>query len=58
MPVNVRNKKQRKRGGPTRFKDEKYKRRGTIEGFFAGLKMRFRKIASRYERLNVVFKAL
>jgi transposase len=58
IPVNIRNKKHRKRGRPTRFEPESYRKRGTIERFFAWLKMGFRKIASRYERLNVIFKGL
>jgi transposase len=58
IPVNSRNQKHKNRGRPTRFKYESYKKRGTIERFFAWLKMGFRKIACRYERLNVVFKGL
>jgi transposase len=58
IPVNIRNQKNRKRGRPTRFDYESYHKRGTIERFFAWLKMGFRKIASIYERLNVVFKGL
>ncbi|WP_406671459.1 transposase [Methanolobus sp. ZRKC4] len=58
IPVNIRNEKNRKRGRPTRFEYESYHKRGTIERFFAWLKMGFRRIASRYERLNVVFKGL
>ncbi|WP_342306433.1 transposase [Methanolobus sp. ZRKC5] len=49
--VNIRNQKYPKRGRPTRFEYESYRKRGTIERFFAWLKMGFRKIASRYERL-------
>jgi len=58
IPVNIRNQKNKKRGRPTRFEYESYHKRGTIERFFAWLKMGFRKIATRYERLNVVFKGL
>jgi transposase len=58
IPVNSRNQKYPKRGRPARFEYESYRKRGTIERFFAWLKMGFRKIASRYERLNVVFKGL
>ncbi|MGB3907347.1 MAG: transposase [Methanomethylovorans sp.] len=58
IPNNTRNTKRRKRGRPTRFDEETYHYRGTIERFFAWLKMGFRKLASRYERLNVVFKGL
>ena len=58
IPINIRNRKYPKRGRPTRLEYELYRKRGTIERFFAWLKMGFRKIASRYERLNVVFKGL
>ncbi|WP_321420846.1 transposase [uncultured Methanomethylovorans sp.] len=58
IPINTRNSKRKKRGRPTRFNEETYYYRGTIERFFAWLKMGFRKLASRYERLNVVFKGL
>ncbi|WP_406671483.1 transposase [Methanolobus sp. ZRKC4] len=58
IPINIRIRKNRKKGRPTRFEYESYHKRGTIERFFAWLKMAFRKIASRYERLNVVFKGL
>lgn len=58
IPINIRNRKYPKRGRPTRLEYESYRKRGTIERFFAWLKMGFRKIASRYERLNVVFKGL
>jgi len=58
IPNNTRNSKRRKKGRPTRFDPDSYSKRGTIERFFAWLKMGFRKLASRYERLNVVFKGL
>ena len=58
IPINPRNTKTRKRGRPTRFNPETYVKRGAIERFFAWLKMGFRKIATRYERLNTVFKGL
>jgi transposase len=58
IPINTRNTKRRKRGRPTRFNPETYVKRGAIERFSAWLKMGFRKLASRYERLNVVFKGL
>jgi len=58
IPVNIRNKKKRKRGRPTRFNPGTYVKRGTIERFFAWLKMGFRKLATRCERLNIVFKGL
>lgn len=58
IPTNTRNTKRRKRGRPTRFDHQTYVKRGAIERFFAWLKMGFRKLASRYERLNIVFKGL
>jgi transposase len=58
IPINIRNQKYPKRGRPTRLEYESYHKKGTIERFFAWLKMGFRKIASRYKRLNVVFKGL
>jgi transposase len=58
ISINIRNRKYLKRERPTRLEYESYRKRGTIERFFAWLKMGFRKIASRYERLNVVFKGL
>jgi transposase len=58
IPINVRNTKRRKTGRPTRFDPESYMKRGGIERFFAWLKMGFRKLVSKYERLNVVFKRL
>lgn len=58
IPINIRNSKGRKRGRPTRFDQRSYLKRGAVERFFAWLKMGFRKLASRYERLNVVFKGL
>jgi transposase len=50
--------KTRKRGRPTRYNPVTYTKRGSIERFFAWLKMGFRKLATRYERLNIVFKGL
>ncbi|MDP2218436.1 MAG: transposase [Methanolobus sp.] len=56
IPINPRNTKKRKRGRPTRFNPETYIKRGAIERFFAWLKMGFRRLTTRYERLNIVFK--
>jgi transposase len=58
ISTNPRNTKKRKRGRPTRFDLGTYVKRGAIERFFAWLKMGFRKLATRYERLNIVFKGL
>jgi len=54
IPVNIRNQKKKRRGRPTRFNPESYAKRTSIERFFAWLKMGFRRLASRYEWLNVV----
>ena len=56
IPINPRNTKTRGRGRPTRFNPETYVKRGAIERFFVWLKMGFRKLATRYERLSIVFK--
>jgi transposase len=56
--TNPRNTKTRKRGRPTRFNHVNYSKRGAIERFFVWLKMGFRKLASRYEGLNVAFKGI
>ncbi len=37
--INIRNRKYPKRGRPTRLEYESYRKRGTIERFFAWLKM-------------------
>ncbi|MBN1134150.1 MAG: transposase [Methanosarcinaceae archaeon] len=58
IQANIRNIKKRKRGRPTRFDPTSYLKRGAIERFFAWLKMGFRKLASRYERLSVIFRGL
>ncbi|MDN5310699.1 MAG: hypothetical protein PWP14_2093 [Methanolobus sp.] len=58
IPINPRNTKTRKRGRTTRFNPATYPKRGAIEHFFAWLKMEFRKIATIYERLSIVFKGL
>lgn len=58
IPINIRNRKHPKRERPTRLEYESYRKRGSIERFFAWLKMGFREIASKYERLNVLFKGL
>ena len=58
IPINPRNMKTRKRGRPTRYNPETYIKRGAIERFFAWLKMGFRKLVIRYERLSIVFKGL
>jgi transposase len=58
IPCNRRNLKALKRGRPTRFDQKSYRKRGCVERFFGWLKSAFRRIATRYERLNVCFKGL
>jgi transposase len=56
IPINPRNTKTRKRGRPTRFNPETYVKRGAIERFIGWLKMGFRKLTTRYQRLNDVLE--
>ena len=58
IPCNRRNLKALKRGRPTRFDQQSYRKRGCVERFFGWLKSAFRRIATRYERLNVCFIGL
>ncbi len=53
---NKRNQKKPSRGRPTRFDKESYKKRGAVERFFGWLKLGFRRISVRYERLDVCFE--
>ena len=55
---NKRNQKDPQRGRPKRFDKQSYRRRGSVERFFGWLKSSFRRIATRYERLNVCFMGL
>jgi len=55
IPCNKRNLRSGKPGRPTRFDQESYRKRGCIERFFGWLKSRFRRLATRYERLNTCF---
>jgi transposase len=55
---NKRNQKKTSRGRPTRFDNESYKKRGSVERFFGWLKSGFRRIATRYERLDDCFLGL
>jgi transposase len=55
IPENRRNQKKTARGRPTRFDNESYKKRGSVERFFGWLKSGFRRIATRYERLDDCF---
>lgn len=58
IPVNIWNEKHRIREIPTILEYVLYHKRETIEWFFAWLNIGFRNIASRYEKLNFVFKGL
>ena len=55
IPSNKRNQKKPSRGRPTRFDEKSYKNRGAVERFFGWLKLGFRRISVRYERLDVCF---
>jgi len=58
IPENKRNQKKTARGRPTRFDNLSYKKRGSVERFFGWLKSGFRRIATRYERLDDCFLGL
>jgi transposase len=55
IPPNKRNQKKPSRGRPTRFDNVSYKKRGTVERFFGWLKLGFRRISVRHERLDACF---
>ena len=55
IPENKRNRKKPSRGRPYRFDGESYKKRGAVERFFAWIKLGFRRIAPRHERLDECF---
>ena len=55
IPENKRNRKKPSRGRPNRFDKESYKKRGAVERFFAWIKLGFRGIAPRHERLDECF---
>jgi transposase len=58
IPSNKRNQKKPRRGRPTRFEEGSYKKRGAVERFFGWIKLGFRRIATRYERLDLCFDGL
>ena len=58
IPGNNRNHKTPKRGRPIRFNRQSYRLRGSVERFFGWLKASFRRLAIRYERLNICFMGL
>ena len=55
IPKNKRNQKKTYCGRPTRFDKESYKKRGAVERFFGWIKLGFRRIAPRHERLDECF---
>jgi|BioPla2DNA2_1021312.scaffolds.fasta_scaffold11907_5 transposase len=57
IPVNKRSPKHPKRGRPTRFDPELYKKRSAIERFFSWIEA-FKKIVPRYERYDHLFRGL
>jgi len=58
IPINKRNRKAPKKGRPTRFNPSSYRLRGAVERLFGWLKSGFRRLATRYERLNACFEGL
>ena len=58
IPGNKRNQKTPRLGRPVRFNQQSYRLRGSIERFFGWLKASFRRLAIRYERLNICFMGL
>lgn len=55
IPANNRNQKIPSPGRPTRFDEASYRKRGSVERFFGWLKLGFRRISTRHERLDVCF---
>ena len=55
IPKDKRNQKKLPSGRPTRFDKESYKKRGAVERFFGWIKLGFRRIAPRHERLDECF---
>jgi len=49
IPVNKRNRKRPKKGNSFKLSKDYYSVRGTVERGFGWLKMRFRKLETRYE---------
>jgi transposase len=58
IPSNKRNQKKPQRGRPTRFDETSYRKRGAVERFFGWLKLGFRRICMRHERLDACFAGL
>ena len=58
IPVNVRNRKNPKIGRPYGFDEKTYSKRSGVERFFSWLKMGFRRLILRYERLSICYLGL
>ncbi len=58
IPENKRNRKKRKRERPKRLSKESYAKRSAVKRFFSKIKMGFRRIIIKYERLDRIFRAL
>jgi transposase len=58
IPQNRRNQKKPSIGRPTRFDNESYIKRGAVERLFGWLKLGFRRMSLRYERLDACFMGL
>jgi len=58
IPSNNRNQKKPQRSRFTRFDEILYRKRGAVERFFEWLKLGFRRICMRQERLDVYFAGL
>ena len=56
IQANKRNQKKPRMVRPTRFEEWSYKKRGAVERFFGWIKLGFRKIAPRHERLDLCFE--
>ncbi|MGA9189037.1 MAG: hypothetical protein WB014_10905 [Methanosarcina sp.] len=58
IPENKRNRKKRKRGRYKRFSKESYRKRLAVERLFSKIKIGFRRVILRYERLDRIYRAL
>jgi transposase len=58
IPLNKRNQKKPSIGRPTRFDNESYRKRGAVERLFGWLKLGFRRVSLRHERLDACFTGL
>ncbi len=58
IPINERNRKNPKIGRPFGFNKETYAKRSGIERFFSWIKIGFRRLIIRYERLSICYMGL